>query len=92
MFTRWDPWSLFNGEIYTLGLDQFEFNILAFSVFVLILTDFLKYFKKQSLTEFLKEQCIWFRWIVVLGLIFGCIVYGVYGINFDSAQFIYFQF
>lgn len=92
IFTKWDPWSLFNGEIYTLGLDRPEFNILTVSVVLLILVDFLRYFKKQSITEFLSQQCIWFRWAAIIGLIGAIIIYGIYGIQFDSSQFIYFQF
>lgn len=92
MFTKWDPWSLFNGEIYTLGLDRTEFNILLVATGLLLLVDFIRYFKKQQLTEFLREQCIWFRWGVIFLLIFGTIIYGTYGIQFESSQFIYFQF
>lgn len=92
LFTKWDPWSLFNGEIYTLGLDRPEFNILIVSTVVLFLVELLRYFKKQTITAFLEEQCIWFRWSVILLLIGATIVFGIYGINFDSTQFIYFQF
>lgn len=92
IFTKWDPWSLFNGEIYSLGLDRPEFNILLVSVVLLLLVDFLRYFKKQSITDFLSQQCIWFRWLVIMGLIGAIIIYGIYGIQFDSSQFIYFQF
>lgn len=92
IFTRWDPWSLFNGEIYTLGLDRMEFNILVVSLVVLFLTELLRYFKKETITDFLKKQCIWFRWSVVILLIGAILVYGIYGIKFESSQFIYFQF
>lgn len=92
LFTRWDPWSLYNGELYTLGLDRFEFNVLLVAAAVLFLVDLIYYIKKQSIVLFLKEQCIWFRWGVILLLIWAVLVYGVYGINFDSSQFIYFQF
>ena len=92
MFTKWDPWSLFNGEIYNLGLDRFEFNVLVIAAVVLLLVDLIRYCKKQMITEFLQEQCIWFRWGVILALIFATIIYGMYGIQFESSQFIYFQF
>jgi len=92
MFTKWDPWSLFNGEIYNLGLDRFEFNVLVIAAAVLLLVDLIRYCKKQMITEFLQEQCIWFRWGVILALIFATIIYGMYGIQFESSQFIYFQF
>ncbi len=92
IFTKWDPWSLFNGEIYTLGLDRFEFNILVVAAVVLFLVDLIRYVKKQTITDFLQEQCIWFRWVAIMLLIFATLVYGMYGIAFESAQFIYFQF
>ncbi|MBR4083491.1 MAG: MBOAT family protein [Lachnospiraceae bacterium] len=92
LFTKWDPWSLFNGEIYNLGLDRSEFNILIVASVALLLVDLLRYCKKQMITDFLKEQCIWFRWGVIFALIFAVIIYGMYGVQFESSQFIYFQF
>ncbi len=92
MVTRFDPWTLFDGTLYTLGLDRFEFSILWVALIALFLVDLLRYFKKMNLAVFLMEQCLWFRWLVVFGLIFACLVYGVYGIKFESSQFIYFQF
>ncbi len=92
IFTRWDPWSLFNGEIYTLGLDRMEFNILIVSSVILLLVDLIRYLKKQTITAFLDQQNIWFRWGTIILMIGAIIIYGMYGINFDSAQFIYFQF
>ncbi len=92
IFTKWDPWSLFNGELYTLGLDRPEFNVLIVSVVILFLVDLLRYFKKQRIEEFLSKQCLWFSWAVIIGLIGATIVYGIYGVEFDSSQFIYFQF
>lgn len=92
IFTKWDPWSFFNGEIYTLGLDRPEFNILFVSVTVLFLVDLIRYKKKQNIVEFLQEQCIWFRWGAVILLAASILVFGIYGVKFESSQFIYFQY
>lgn len=92
MFTVWNPWVFFNEGLYEYGLDRVEVNILFAALFVLLLAELLKYFKKQRISEFLMEQNLWFRWIVVIGMIVACVVYGEYGISFDSNQFIYFQF
>lgn len=92
MVVKWDPWSFFDGTVYTLGLDRPEMNILAAAVVILLLVDVLRYKKKMDIAGFLQEQCIWFRWIVIFALIIAVLVYGVYGINFESQQFIYFQF
>lgn len=92
MFTMWNPWVFFNEGLYEYGLDRVEVNILFAALIVLLLAELLKYFKKQRISEFLMEQNLWFRWIVVIGMIVACVVYGEYGISFDSNQFIYFQF
>ena len=89
---KWDPWNLFNGTIYTLGLDRGEVHILLVGFIALLLTDILRYRKKLDLVGFLQQQCIWFRWIVIFVLIVSVLVYGIYGIQFESQQFIYFQF
>lgn len=92
LVTKWDPWNLFNGTVYTLGLDRPEFNILIVSLAVLFLVDLVRYRKKQEITVFLQEQCVWFRWGVIFALITATLVFGIYGIEFESSQFIYFQF
>ncbi|MCM1056574.1 MAG: MBOAT family protein [Firmicutes bacterium] len=92
LVTRWDPWNLFNGKIYTLGLDRPEINILIVSLTVLFLVDLVRYKKKKDITVFLQEQCVWFRWGVIIALIAATLVFGIYGIEFESSRFIYFQF
>lgn len=92
LFTKWDPWSLFNGEIYTLGLDRQEFHVLAAAVLALFLIELVRFLKKQTIDVFLQEQCLLFRWGVIMALVLAVMVYGIYGIKFESAQFIYFQF
>lgn len=92
MFTVWNPWVFFNEGLYQYGLDRVEVNVLFAAVFVMFLVEILKYIKNVRISEFLMEQNLWFRWIVVIGLVIACLVYGEYGISFDSNQFIYFQF
>jgi len=92
MCTRWDGWSLFDGKLYTLGLDRFEWNILAVGLILLLLADLIRKYRGQEAAAFLAQQNLWFRWLVIIGLILGSLVYGEYGIHFDSAQFIYFVF
>lgn len=92
MIVKPTPWLLFNGGIYSLGLDRVEMNILVFSVVLLLLVDIIKYVKKKTLDVFLFEQNIWFEWLVVIVLIIMIFVFGKYGSTFDAQQFIYFQF
>ena len=92
MFTKPDLWCLFNGELYNLGLDRVEMNVLFGSLLVLLLADLVRYFKKQQLDAFLAEQNLWFRWGVLLALIAVVAIFGIYGPGYDAQQFIYFQF
>lgn len=92
MFTKWNPWVFFDEGLLKLGLDKMELNILVLALAALLLTDILKYVKKLSLAEFLMKQGWWFRFAVLIVLILSVFVFGKYGVEFDSAQFIYFDF
>ncbi len=92
MFTKWNPWVFFDEGLLKLGLDKMELNILVLALAALLLTDILQYVKKLSLAEFLMKQGWWFRFAVLIVLILSVFVFGKYGVEFDSAQFIYFDF
>ena len=92
MLTKPDLWNLFNGGLYSLGLDRVEMNVLFVSLLVLLLADLVRYFRKQQLDAFLAEQNLWFRWSVLLALIAAVAIFGIYGPGYDAQQFIYFQF
>lgn len=92
MVTKWNPWVIFDQSLYSIGLDIVEMNVLLIALLCLLAVDLLKYIKNISLGKFLLKQNLCFRWVVMLGLIWVIFVYGKYGIDFDSAQFIYFDF
>ena len=92
MFLYRDWWALFDGTLYTLGLNMQEVHILMFSIVMLICVGIVKFIKNKTLADFLEGQWIVFRWGVILTLLFTCMVFGYYGPNFDSSKFIYFQF
>lgn len=90
--TGWNPWVLSDQSLYQLGLDVTEVHILAVSLLALFLVDQMKYKTGKTLDLFLREQLLWFRWLVLFTLLFGIIIYGIYGPAFSAAAFIYFQF
>lgn len=92
MCTRWDPWVLFDGSLYQLGVNQFQTHILLVALVILLLVDLVRYRRGKRIDAFLEEQNIWFRWLFLLLLIVLIAVYGAYGYAFDAKQFIYFQF
>lgn len=90
--THFNPWTLFDQSLYTLGLNQQEIHILLVAAAVLLFVDLIRYRKKKTLDIFLEEQCIWFRWGILFFLFFFILIFGMYGPAFDAKQFIYFQF
>ena len=90
--TRWNPWVFFDQSLYGLGLTQLEIDILIVAIVILFLIDLVRYKKGVTIDIFLKEQCLWFRWFVILFMIFFIFIYGIYGPTFEASQFIYFQF
>lgn len=92
IIARPDWWVLFDGSIYSWGLEQKEFHVMIFGLVVLLLVDLVKYHSGEKIDIFLKEQCLWFRWGVLLILFVSCVVLGIYGSGYDASQFIYSQF
>ncbi len=92
MFTRWNPWVLFDKSLYSWGLDVTEFHILVCALAVLLLVDLIRCKKGMDFGRFLQKQNLWFVWLTVISLIVSILVFGEYGINFNSKQFIYFAF
>ena len=92
MFTSFNPWVLFDGSIYNVGLDRTEMNILIVACVVLFFVSYVKYTKGMLIDAALESQGILFRWCTIIALFVFVVIYGVYGPGFNSAAFIYFQF
>lgn len=92
MFTRWNPWVLFDESLFNFGLDRREVGILAVALLALLVADVIRYVKGVDVGKFLLSQNVYFRWLILIILVICVITYGEYGVDFDSAQFIYFAF
>lgn len=92
IINKWNPWVLFDQTLYSLGLNQQEFQIFIIALMILFLVDILRYKYSETLDVFLEKQCLWFRWGSIFLLFFIILIFGVYGPTFDAKQFIYFQF
>lgn len=91
LFTEYNPWVFTDGSLFTLGLDAKEWNVLIVSVSFLALVDILRYCKINLMELFMKQN-LWFKWLVFYIGIMAVVIFGVYGPEYDAAQFIYFQF
>ncbi len=92
MFSKWNPWVIFDESLFGFGLDRREVGILFFAIFLLLVVDIIRVVRKETLGVFMMRQNLWFRYAVIVFLVVSIIVYGEYGVNFDSAKFIYFDF
>lgn len=92
MFTRWNPWALFDGSLYTLGITEKYMHVVIVAVIILLLVDWLKYKRELTFDCWLSAQCIWFRYLTLLGCILAVVLFGVYGPSYSAENFIYFQF
>ena len=92
MFTKFNPWVLFDESLFRYGIDRREWGILAVALLILFFVDLLRYKKNLNFGDFLVKQNLWFQYAALFLLTASVLVYGEYGINFDSNQFIYFQF
>ncbi|MCR5302303.1 MAG: MBOAT family protein [Lachnospiraceae bacterium] len=92
IFANPDPWALFDGTVYELGLSRTEMSILIVSLVVLLLVELIRYNKDMMIDKWLLTQNVWFEWLVIIALIAAIFVFGEYGFGFDAQQFVYFQF
>lgn len=92
LFTRFDPWVLFDESIYNHGIDITEGRILIAALLVLVIVDLIKYYRKITVDVFVAKQNIWFQIIYVYIIAMALIIFGKYGISEELKSFIYFQF
>lgn len=77
--------------IFKLGLDRNNWIIMIVSILILFVVDVL-HEKGIRIREKINAQEPWLRGLVYLGLIWAVILLGIYGVGYDTSQFIYFQF
>ncbi len=91
IFTQFEPWSIYGGGITAMGLDVANILVLAVSVFILFLVSSAEY-KGIDVTQSIEKMHLLARWPLYIALVFGVLIFGIYGPGFEASQFIYFQF
>ncbi|MBO6015964.1 MAG: MBOAT family protein [Lachnospiraceae bacterium] len=87
-----DPWVLFDGSLFSLGLSNVEFLVAVCSLLILLAVDLLRYRRSMRLDAYLSTQSLWYRWFIYLFLLCAILIFGIYGTAYDATEFIYFQF
>lgn len=91
IFHAKNPWILFDGSLYELGLDEKNFRLMLYCIFILIISDICKRFG-ISIRKKISEQDYIFRWLVIVFSIFFILTFGLWGPGYNASNFIYFQF
>jgi hypothetical protein len=91
LFGTKNPWILFDGSLYTCGLDQANFWLMLICIGLLAFADVCKH-RQICIRKIVLEQDYWFRWVFIAGSILLILLFGKWGPAFDQSNFIYFQF
>lgn len=92
MFTKWDPWVLFDSTLFSIGLDRTQMFILAVSLAVMIVMSVIQYKSHLRFDGIMLNQNVWFQLLVFYVFVMAIVVFGEYGYWNDANAFIYFQF
>ena len=81
---------LFDGRFQTLGLAAADYLVLFIGLMILIVTSLIQ--RSGSVREKLAAKPLIVRFACWYGLFLAVLIFGAYGVGFDSSQFIYNQF
>lgn len=88
---QFDWLSIFSSSIYDLGVSKEYFHVLLAAIAALGFVDYQKY-RGVDMTAALLKQEWWFRFLMEMALLFVILMLGCYGVEYDTSEFIYFQF
>ncbi len=80
-----------DGALAAYGLPGPDIAVLAVSVFILLIVGILQEWGVK-IRETLSQQSLVFRWSMVLLLLFGVLIFGLYGPSYNASSFIYGRF
>lgn len=82
---------LFDGSLYTCGLDEKNLTLALLGIVILIFADICKH-NGIVIRSIIQKQDSWFRCVFIALATLLILLFGMWGPAFDQANFIYFQF
>ncbi|VEU80731.1 MBOAT family O-acyltransferase [Haploplasma axanthum] len=81
----------YNGSIFALGLDGYEFVILLIGVGLIFI---MSYFNEKNINLFnvIASKPIYYRWVIYQAVIIFMVIFGAYGDDYAKVPFIYAEF
>lgn len=83
----WNPFVLWNGAMFELGLDRVEMIIAVGSLILLWIVSLLQ--RTGSVRDRIAGKVLPVRWVIWYALLFGVILFGCYGPGYSAGEFIY---
>lgn len=86
-----NPWVFSDGTLYSMGLDMKNFHLMILGILLLFIADFVKLYGIKIRFKIM-EQDFWFQILFISFSIIGILLFGIWGNNYVTSNFIYFQF
>jgi D-alanyl-lipoteichoic acid acyltransferase DltB (MBOAT superfamily) len=90
VFTKWNWNELFAGGLLGLGLTLSDYIVLILAVLLVLYVSLAS--RSVGYRELLMAKPLTIRYISYFILIISILIFGAYGVGYDSSQFIYSQF
>jgi len=91
LVSTYNPWILFDGSLYNLGVSQKQFLVLMISLVLLLVVSAIQE-RGIVVREALDRQNVVFRIAFYCIFIYAIVLFGVYGQGYDASSFTYAQF
>jgi len=91
IFTIRNPWIILDGSLTECGLNGKNLGLIVVAIAVILFADFCK-IKGITIRKVILKQDYWFRWLFIALAIVVIVTFGIWGPNYNEANFIYFQF
>ncbi len=88
IFAEHRLWTLFDGSLYTYGLDQKDFYVALLGMGIMFAVDIL-HEQGKEIRVTIGRQVFPIRWVIYYVAIMSVIILGMYGPSFDASSFIY---
>jgi alginate O-acetyltransferase complex protein AlgI len=90
IFTNWNWDQLFSGVLLKLGLSAWDYIVVLLGTAILIAVSLIQ--RRGGVREQLSRNTYALSYGLIAVLLLAVLVFGAYGIGYDSSQFIYNQF
>jgi D-alanyl-lipoteichoic acid acyltransferase DltB (MBOAT superfamily) len=79
-----------DNSLFDIGLNWKELSLSIMCITILLLIELLSI--KRNVFETISKQILPIRWAIYIAAIMWIIIFGSYGVGYNTADFIYFQF